>query len=160
MSDFLSGLGGFIKGIQPLMGEEAQGDASMNALLLHTDVSQLRDKRRDVLARIGEEVCQTREKYPQFGALCDEADVIEKQLAAKQAEMDDAKKAAEEQQRAQQRERDARTCADCGFENEPGVKFCGECGGKLALPQDANCPQCGVELKPGVKFCGECGMRL
>ncbi len=47
-------------------------------------------------------------------------------------------------------------CAACGFENEHGRKFCGECGTGLAKP----CPECGAPNSPAVKFCGECGTRL
>lgn len=162
MSDFLSGLGGIIKGMQPLMGEEARNDASMNAFLLQSDVSGLESKRTEVLARIGEAVCAQRSsgKYAEFSSLCDEAAEIEKQLAAKRAEVAAAKKAAEQQQLQKQLERNACICGSCGFENEPGTKFCGECGGKLALPEKTNCQKCGAVLLPGKKFCGECGERL
>ena len=47
-------------------------------------------------------------------------------------------------------------CPACGTENEAGRKFCGECGGKLALV----CPGCSAPNTPGMKFCGECGARL
>ncbi|HEX3553745.1 MAG TPA: adenylate/guanylate cyclase domain-containing protein [Thermoanaerobaculia bacterium] len=47
-------------------------------------------------------------------------------------------------------------CSKCQFENPAGMKFCGECGAKLA----ALCPQCGTENPPGFKFCGECGSPL
>src|SRR3954464_5075889 len=47
-------------------------------------------------------------------------------------------------------------CAECGTENEPGRKFCGECGSPLALA----CPACGATNNPTVKFCGECGTRV
>ena len=40
--------------------------------------------------------------------------------------------------------------------NEPGRKFCGECGTALARA----CPSCGTQNAPGVKFCGECGGAL
>jgi class 3 adenylate cyclase/tetratricopeptide (TPR) repeat protein len=36
------------------------------------------------------------------------------------------------------------------------MKFCGQCGARLA----AVCPQCGAESPPGFKFCGECGGSL
>ncbi len=48
------------------------------------------------------------------------------------------------------------TCTACGSENEPGRKFCGECGASLALA----CAACGSANAPGVKFCGECGTSL
>src|SRR4029079_7535346 len=47
-------------------------------------------------------------------------------------------------------------CPSCGTVNEPGRKFCGECGGALAL----NCAACGSPNSSGVKFCGECGAAL
>src|SRR5690349_12723628 len=47
-------------------------------------------------------------------------------------------------------------CPACGTVNEPGRKFCGECGGALALA----CAACGTPNSPGVKFCGECGASL
>jgi len=36
------------------------------------------------------------------------------------------------------------------------MKFCGECGGRLA----SRCPACGAENPPANKFCGECGASL
>ncbi|HXG75382.1 MAG TPA: adenylate/guanylate cyclase domain-containing protein [Gaiellaceae bacterium] len=48
------------------------------------------------------------------------------------------------------------TCAACGTPNEPGRKFCGECGAPLAVA----CPACGTPNQPGTKFCGECGSPL
>ena len=48
------------------------------------------------------------------------------------------------------------TCPSCGTGNEPGRKFCSECGAKLALA----CAACGTANSPDAKFCGECGARL
>jgi class 3 adenylate cyclase len=36
------------------------------------------------------------------------------------------------------------------------MKFCGECGTRLAVP----CRECGARNAPAQKFCGECGARL
>ena len=47
-------------------------------------------------------------------------------------------------------------CPVCGAENEPGRKFCGDCGASLTLA----CPNCGTPNPPTVKFCGECGTPL
>ena len=44
-------------------------------------------------------------------------------------------------------------CPVCGTLNEPGRKFCGECGSRLA----AVCPSCGTPNAPTARFCGECG---
>ncbi|MFO7572802.1 MAG: adenylate/guanylate cyclase domain-containing protein [Gaiellaceae bacterium] len=48
------------------------------------------------------------------------------------------------------------SCPSCGSANEPGRKFCGECGTALARA----CPSCGTANAPTVKFCGECGTAL
>jgi len=47
-------------------------------------------------------------------------------------------------------------CPACGTENEPGRKFCGECGSPLARA----CASCGTPNAPTAKFCGECGTAL
>jgi class 3 adenylate cyclase len=47
-------------------------------------------------------------------------------------------------------------CPECGHENDAEMKFCGECGTRLAVL----CRQCGVRNAPAQKFCGECGARL
>ena len=44
-------------------------------------------------------------------------------------------------------------CSSCGGANEPGKKFCGECGARLTLA----CVACGATITPGHRFCGECG---
>ena len=47
-------------------------------------------------------------------------------------------------------------CPRCGHENPASLKFCGECGARLA----SACPACGVSNAPTQKFCGECGALL
>src|SRR5262245_56199605 len=47
-------------------------------------------------------------------------------------------------------------CPQCGHENAAEMKFCGECGTRLAVL----CRQCGAGNAPAQKFCGECGARL
>jgi class 3 adenylate cyclase len=47
-------------------------------------------------------------------------------------------------------------CPSCGFENPPGMKFCGQCASLLGWP----CPQCGFENPPGFTFCGQCATPL
>jgi hypothetical protein len=45
---------------------------------------------------------------------------------------------------------------DAGHPNEPGMKFCGECGIPLRAPAKRTCPD-GHEVPAAMKFCGECG---
>ncbi|MBI3328087.1 MAG: AAA family ATPase [Nitrospinae bacterium] len=47
-------------------------------------------------------------------------------------------------------------CPRCEFDNPPTMRFCGECGTKLALL----CPHCGAENQRTFKFCGQCGASL
>ena len=47
-------------------------------------------------------------------------------------------------------------CPRCQHENPTAVKFCGECGARLASP----CPSCGASNPPANKFCGQCGAPL
>ena len=47
-------------------------------------------------------------------------------------------------------------CPNCGFENPPDQKFCGDCGTRLTN----NCSSCGAANPHTQKFCGECGAAL
>ena len=51
---------------------------------------------------------------------------------------------------------DSLTCPACGFENPPGMNFCGMCGD----PLPKRCPDCGFENPPEFRFCGRCGASL
>ena len=44
-------------------------------------------------------------------------------------------------------------CGNCGTANQPGAKFCLECGAEMSL----ECANCGSPLPPGAKFCSSCG---
>jgi class 3 adenylate cyclase/predicted ATPase/ribosomal protein L40E len=47
-------------------------------------------------------------------------------------------------------------CPNCGTQNPPSAKFCGECGGALLR----TCPSCGSPVPPTARFCLECGTAL
>jgi predicted ATPase/class 3 adenylate cyclase len=47
-------------------------------------------------------------------------------------------------------------CPECANPNEPGRKFCAECGQRLV----ELCAACGAANTPGAKFCGDCGSPL
>ncbi len=51
----------------------------------------------------------------------------------------------------------AATCSKCEAPLPSKVKFCPECGEKLATAQF--CAQCGAKLSPENKFCPECGSK-
>ena len=47
-------------------------------------------------------------------------------------------------------------CFRCQHENPSALKFCGECGARLAVV----CAACGAANSPEQNFCGECGSKL
>ncbi|HET9490061.1 MAG TPA: adenylate/guanylate cyclase domain-containing protein [Methylomirabilota bacterium] len=47
-------------------------------------------------------------------------------------------------------------CSRCQAENGEGLRFCEDCGARLAT----TCPSCGAEVTPGKRFCGSCGAAL
>src|SRR5712691_6305942 len=47
-------------------------------------------------------------------------------------------------------------CPRCHAENRDGLRFCEDCGARLAV----TCASCGAEVTPGKRFCGECGAPL
>ena len=47
-------------------------------------------------------------------------------------------------------------CSRCQAENDPGARFCEDCGARL----EAACPSCGTPVTPGKKFCRSCGSAL
>lgn len=47
-------------------------------------------------------------------------------------------------------------CPKCGAGNQPGSKFCDQCGGPMLVA----CGGCGASNQPGSKFCDQCGGRL
>ena len=48
------------------------------------------------------------------------------------------------------------TCRECGHSNNPGARFCNNCGRRI----DGVCPSCGHENEPGARFCNSCGQSL
>ena len=53
-------------------------------------------------------------------------------------------------------------CTACGAANNPGTKFCCNCGNKLEIPAPPEprlCPNCGATIADGMRFCGECGTK-
>jgi membrane protease subunit (stomatin/prohibitin family) len=48
-------------------------------------------------------------------------------------------------------------CPSCHAANQPGAKFCAECGKPMT---GMACPNCKAQNAPGAKFCSECGTKL
>lgn len=47
-------------------------------------------------------------------------------------------------------------CEKCGFENPPGMRFCGHC----ASPLNLTCPSCGFNNPFDFEYCGQCATSL
>lgn len=47
-------------------------------------------------------------------------------------------------------------CSVCGHDNQPGAKFCANCGNALTI----TCPVCAQVSPPDAKFCSNCGTAL
>ncbi len=52
-------------------------------------------------------------------------------------------------------------CSNCGFTNQAGMKFCGECGAALPSAQpDVVCANCGHTNRAASHYCANCGTEL
>ena len=50
-------------------------------------------------------------------------------------------------------------CSSCGYDNDNGSLFCGNCGKKIEVMK-YRCPCCGNEIGKDDLFCGNCGYNL
>ncbi|MCC8026666.1 MAG: zinc-ribbon domain-containing protein [Clostridium sp.] len=161
MSDLLKGLGnigglgGIVKGITNFMPAD---DPNTQLLKLQSEVSDLKSQETGLYTEIGRAAV---EKYglDAFSDVADRMKLIQANLAAAEAKLQEAKGEAEAREKAEKEALAGRTCPQCGHENPEGVKFCQECGAKLG-GQGTPCPSCGAQNPPGVKFCQECGTKL
>jgi RNA polymerase subunit RPABC4/transcription elongation factor Spt4 len=159
--------GGLVKGLKPLM--DATGvkpDESVQLAITQGEVAEYEGKKKAALAELGQaayEMARSNKlNRDQLLPLCDAVDNADAQLKAKQAELDKAKKIADEKKREEEEKTAARTCPDCGEVNPEGTRFCQSCGSRLGIqkPKSFACQSCGAENAPGTRFCGECGAKL
>ena len=152
MSDLFGGLGGLMKGLTSLMPKD---DPKTQLFQLQSEVANLQKQQSELYAEIGKQAVE------QYGlesfAAADRMKLIQANLAAAQAKLDEAQDVAAEKEKAEKEAKAGRTCGKCGHVNAEGTRFCQECGNKLGA---AVCPSCGAENKPGTRFCQECGTRL
>jgi DNA repair exonuclease SbcCD ATPase subunit len=152
-SNFLGSLGnleGLVKGFTGLMPQDKPETKMLKA---HTEISDLRKQELEIYAEIGKEAFERNSsEWPQAEKL--------KLVQANVADIEEKLKTLEEEREAAEqakKEADAfGRCPSCGHSNPEGVKFCQECGAKLAK---SLCVSCGAELAPGVRFCGTCGAK-
>jgi hypothetical protein len=158
-NDLFGGLGGALGG---LMGGLAKSglvpkDTPEGKLLAaQSELSDLQKQEAELLLEIGRQAYeQNPSAWPQDAKL----KLIQQNLTAAQATLDEAKQA-QEADEAEKKAADAvGRCPNCGHKNPEGVKFCQECGTPLAAAGPKHCTSCGAELAAGTRFCGECGAR-
>jgi hypothetical protein len=103
-------------------------------------------------------VCES--DWNEEAGLCvDDAPRIAVEVAAaraQKAQLDIKEKAAKTQVFTGEIESKQTICPKCGKPSGEG-KFCNNCGAPLGL---IKCPKCGAENQAGIRFCGECGNKL
>ena len=60
-------------------------------------------------------------------------------------------------QNRQQQTTEVIICPHCGSKNQPGNKFCGNCGKQMTTKKMIQCSNCGAQVPEDNKFCGNCG---
>ena len=60
-------------------------------------------------------------------------------------------------QNRQQQTTEVIICPHCGSKNQPGNKFCGNCGKQMTPKKMIQCSNCGAQVPEDNKFCGNCG---
>ncbi len=161
-NDLFGGLGNLGGALGGLMGGLAKSGlvpkdtAEGKLLAAQAELSDYQKQENEILLEIGR---QAYERNPAEWSQDAKLKLIQQNIAAAQATLDEAKQA-QERAEAEKAAADAvNKCPNCGHKNADGVKFCQECGTKLGAPAKAFCTACGAELAPGTRFCGECGAR-
>ena len=125
-------------------------------LAAQSELSDFQKQESELLLEIGRQAYeQNPSAWPQDAKL----KLIQQNIAAAQATLNEAKQAQEQADAAKAAEDAKGKCPNCGNKNAEGVKFCQECGTPLAAAGPKHCTSCGAELAPGTRFCGECGAK-
>ncbi len=149
----LSGTLGGIMGGLAKSGLVPKDTPEGKLLVAQTELADLQKQENEILQEIG------RQAYAQNPAVWAEdtkLKLIQQNIAAAQAVLNEAKQEQEQAEAAQAAEDAIGKCPSCGYKNPEGVNFCQECGSKLG---SSFCVSCGAMLAPGTRFCGECGAR-
>jgi hypothetical protein len=152
-NDLFGGLNGLMKGFTNFMPQDDPNVKLMNA---QSEINDLQSQVTAIYAEIGKQVIS--QGTVQFPELEGRLKLVQTNLTSAQVKYKAVKAEIEQKEKEKLRADEQCTCANCGYRNPEGVKFCQECGSKLQV--STQCPKCGAKLVSGVRFCGECGTRL
>lgn len=148
----LGNLGGILGGIAKSVVPKDTPEGKL--LGAQSELAALQEQESDLLLEIGRAAYeQNPSAWPQDSKL----KLIQQNIVAAQATLNEAKTAQEQADAAQAAEDAKGRCPNCSHKNPEGVKFCQECGSPLATAGPKHCTACGAELTAGTRFCGECG---
>ena len=151
-NNFMDALGGLMGGMASFMPQDDPAAQLMNT---QKELNELKAKEESLYAQIGR---QAYAANPGAYAEGQQIQLVRNSIAqaeAKLAEAQQAKAAAE----VQEKEAKARnTCRNCGEVNPEGTNFCQGCGQKMG--GGSTCPGCGQAFAPGTRFCGGCGAQV
>jgi len=143
--------GGLFKGLSSFM---PQDDPNTKLFTLGTELNDLQKQETELYATIGKRMFDSISSNPAYSDIVMEIQTVQRRINQIQNQL----KAAQQEKEAADRKAEELRCPDCGIENPEGVKFCKECGAKMAIT--APCSQCGTVNPPQTRFCGECGNKL
>ena len=187
---FSGGFGGFVKGLNDLMPQDGSaGSASQqgsedsgycgyyspqqNAPQDKSELDDLRKQETDVYIQIGK-LAVAQQGPSAFGELSEKLLQIQSEIQAQEQKIMEAELAIQRQEEQRKQADQARAqqeqasnmaasqvlCPQCGSANQPGVKFCQQCGTRMGEPSLCFCSQCGSENPADTRFCGSCGTKL
>jgi hypothetical protein len=125
-------------------------------LAAQSELSDLQKQETELLLEIGR---QAYERDPSAWTQDMKLKLIQQNITAAQAVLNEAIQAQEQAEAAKAAEEAKGRCLNCGHKNPDGVKFCQECGTPLGAAGAKYCTFCGAELKAENRFCGECGAK-